>query len=398
MNAGLWGWSGLAAFFALGSGVPAATTDVPGVVITHSPAASGLYVGSPSLAVLTNGDYVASHDFFGPESGEHESARSRVFRSQDRGATWTLVADVQGQFWSKLFVHQGLLYFLGTDRHHGNAIIRRSADGGVTWSSPTSSRTGLLRDDGQYHCAPMPVLEHRGRLWRAMERRDPPTGWGAHYCAGVLSAPVGADLLDATQWSFSEFLPSKAVWLEGGFGGWLEGNVVATPEGRLVNVLRVDTPGYPERAAILDVNSDRRRLSFDPDTGFVEFPGGAKKFAIRFDAQTRQYWTLATVVPTSHRDQRKPAGVRNTLALTKSPDLRSWEVRCILLYHPDVRKHGFQYVDWQFEGEDMIAVCRTAFDDEEGGAHNAHDANYLTFHRIEDFRSKTPAESVPSPF
>jgi hypothetical protein len=49
---------------------------VPGVVIDHVPATSGLYIGSPSLAILPKGDYVASHDFFGPKSGEFKSARS----------------------------------------------------------------------------------------------------------------------------------------------------------------------------------------------------------------------------------------------------------------------------------------------------------------------------------
>ena len=32
--------------------------------------------------------------------------------------------------------------------------------------------------------------------------------------------------------------------------------------------------------------------------------------------------------------------------------------------HPDVKNHGFQYVDWLFEGDDLIAACRTAFDDD----------------------------------
>src|SRR5512137_2915330 len=67
---------------------PAGTPDfskVPGVVIDHSPASSGLYIGSPSIAVLPNGDYVASHDFFGPKSAEHQTSRSAVFRASDRG-------------------------------------------------------------------------------------------------------------------------------------------------------------------------------------------------------------------------------------------------------------------------------------------------------------------------
>ncbi len=82
----------------------------------------------------------------------------------------------------------------------------------------------------------------------------------------------------------------------------------------------------------------------------------------------------------------KPAGIRNTLALTYSRDLRHWVIRKVLLRHPDTSKHGFQYVDWQFEGADIIAACRTAWDDEAGGAHNYHDANFLTFHRWRDFR------------
>ena len=84
--------------------------------------------------------------------------------------------------------------------------------------------------------------------------------------------------------------------------------------------------------------------------------------------------------------------IRNTLAITSSPDLTDWAVRSIVLYHPDVAKHGFQYVDWLFEDSDMIAVSRTAYDDERGDAHNQHDANYLTFHRIKHFRQRTMAD------
>ncbi|MBS3776462.1 MAG: hypothetical protein KGY70_14800, partial [Bacteroidales bacterium] len=43
--------------------------EAPGVVINHSPASSGKYIGSPSLVVMPNGDYIASHDYFGPGGG-----------------------------------------------------------------------------------------------------------------------------------------------------------------------------------------------------------------------------------------------------------------------------------------------------------------------------------------
>ena len=48
--------------------------------------------------------------------------------------------------------------------------------------------------------------------------------------------------------------------------------------------------------------------------------------------------------------------------------------------------HAWQYIDWQFEDDDIIYLSRTAFDDGLGGAKNAHDANFLTFHRIVGFR------------
>lgn len=372
----------------------AARPVVPGVVIDYSPASSGIYIGSPSLAVLTNGHYVASHDEFGPKSTEHSRAVSHIFQSRDRGATWRKVSTIDGAFWSALFVHRGALYLFGPDKHHGNLLIRRSLDGGVTWTSPTNSATGLLRGDGQYHCAPMPVIEHAGRFWRAMERRDPPIAWGINYRAGMFSVPVDADLLNATNWTCSNFLPSDRAWNGGDMGAWLEGNAVVTPTGELVNVLRVQTKSPDEKAAIVHISPDGTTASFDPATGFVNFPGGAKKFTIRFDPETKCYWTLASIVRERHRAP-DPGRIRNTLALTTSTNLLNWEVRCILLYHPDTAKHGFQYVDWLFDGEDIIAACRTAFDDGQGGARNQHDANYLTFHRFANFRRLTMADSVP---
>ena len=50
------------------------SAPVPSILISHSPAASGRYIGSPNLAHLPNGDYVAAHDFFGLHANHREAA------------------------------------------------------------------------------------------------------------------------------------------------------------------------------------------------------------------------------------------------------------------------------------------------------------------------------------
>ena len=82
-----------------------------------------------------------------------------------------------------------------------------------------------------------------------------------------------------------------------------------------------------------------------------------------------------------------PVSVRNAQALCSSSDLINWKTHCIALQHDDVKNHGFQYVEWLFDGNDIIFLSRTAYEDAAGGANNNHDANFLTFHRIRNFRS-----------
>ena len=81
--------------------------------------------------------------------------------------------------------------------------------------------------------------------------------------------------------------------------------------------------------------------------------------------------------------------VRNTLALCSSTDLVNWKVNKVVLQHPDVLKHAFQYADWMVEGNDIVFVSRTAFDDGLGGAVNNHNNNFITFHTIKRFRKYT---------
>jgi len=368
----------------------------PGVVVTHSPSASGVYLGSAGIAVLPDGAYLTKCDEFGPGTTEHEFAVSRVYRSDDQGATWRQTARIDGLFWANVFVHNEAAYLMGTTRHHGLIVIMRSDDGGFTWTEPTDEQHGLLTPTGEYHTAPMPIIEHEGRLWRAFEDASGGTSWGSRYQAMMMSIPIDADLLDQSNWTLSNPLPRDASWLNGTFGGWLEGNAVATRDGEILDILRIATPSGG-KAAVVHVSEDGKTVNFDPENDIIDFPGGSKKFNIRYDEQTDAYWTLANPVLPKHAGETGVSSIRNTLALMRSDDLRTWEIRCVLLYHPEVRHHGFQYPDWLFEGDDIIAAIRTAYDDGLDGAHNAHDANFLTFHRFENFRELTLEDSVIDP-
>lgn len=51
---------------------------------------------------------------------------------------------------------------------------------------------------------------------------------------------------------------------------------------------------------------------------------------------------------------------------------------------------AWQYLDWQFDGHDLVAVSRTSW-----GGQTYHNANHMTFHRVKNFRRLTIADSPP---
>lgn len=359
----------------------------PGVVINHIPQTTGKYIGSPSICILPDGIYLASHDEFGPKSSETVEGVTHVFSSSDKGQTWKEISVIHGMFWGNLFWYEGAVYIMGPSKGHGNLVIRRSDDKGRTWTVPADSRSGLICE-GQFHTAPMPMVIYRGRIWRAVENASSPDErWPQRYSAMIFSARLGSDLLNAENWRHSNFVTSDSTCLGGHFKGWLEGNAVIGPDGKMYDMLRCEVDSTnDEYAAFVKISRNGKEATFDRNKGFIKFPGGSKKFTIRFDNQSGLYWTLTNPkfmqVPRLHR-----YSVRNMLALCSSTDLVHWTMHKVALFHPERWQHAYQYVDWLVEGDDIVFVSRTAMDDNAGGAHSFHDANYLTFHRIKNFRS-----------
>lgn len=189
--------------------------------VNFSPASSRSYVGSPSIVVLPNGDYLATHSDFGGGSGSNTTP---VLRSRNGGVTWTPVEDspVSPMFWATVFEHQGDVYLMGSSGEYGNAVIARSTDNGETWSEPVALLTG------RYHTGDTPVLIHEGRVWKTFEE-NVGSGWAGGFRPLMVSADVNADLLDPASWTRTNNV--ERPWV-------LEGNPVVGPDGLIWNVLR----------------------------------------------------------------------------------------------------------------------------------------------------------------
>lgn len=382
----------------------------PGIVVEASPNPDKIFLASPTIAILPDGTYVVGHDWGGPTNPTRGT--STLLASRDCGLTWEKLANLPDFKWASLFVHRGALYYFGVTAAKGRIVIHRSTDGGRTWTSPSSAATGLLAD-GRFACGPTPTITHDGRVWHAFEEFGDAAA-PRNFRAFMLSAPEAADLLNAANWTRTNALGFEREWLDVRTPSWLEGNAVVTPEGRIANLLRVESHQAPgatlalpgaaagiarfEVGALMEVSPDGRTARFDPTRGFVHFIGGEAKFTVRFDPRTKRYWSIANKITNlgSGADWvQSPHHQRNVLSLVSSADLRDWSERYRLLSFAagsvvvkEGSRVGFQYVDWQFDGDDLIAVCRTSW----GGA-NYHDSNFITFHRVKNFRALTLSDS-----
>ncbi|MEM6583150.1 MAG: sialidase family protein [Pseudomonadota bacterium] len=337
------------------------TPDI--IPIAYSPADSKNFIGSPSILVLENGNYLVSHDFF----GEGDSANSTVvYFSPDKGATWRKQSTLDQQFWSGLFMHGEAAYLLGTRGEFGPVVIRRSTDQGATWTNPVDADHGLLTADRPYHGAAVPVIDYDDRLWRGFEFKG-------DRVLVLLSIATDDNLLEAANWRQAELSHPNSP------STWLEGNLVVTPDGELVSILRREF--RDDTAALVRLKDAGSRFEHQADIDIIDFPGGGSKFTIRYDEKSQRYWSLVN-------KQTEPEGFRNHLVLISSSDLYSWQIERQIAYHPDAQRYSWQYADWQIDGDDMVAALRIAADYSDEQPKSAYHTNILGFLRIEDFRDE----------
>ena len=162
----------------------------------------------------------------------------------------------------------------------------------------------------------------------------------------------------------------------------------------VVGILRVNVPPKGETAAMVHYDLKSKKLAFDPQTDFIHFPGGDVRFTIPLiPIQTLLVATNYIPLVQANPD---PGSTSNTVGLISSPDLLHWTVKKAFFSQISRHRihHAFQYLDWQFDGNDIIAVSRTAYDDGLAVLHTFHDANFLTFHRFKNFRLPVPTLSA----
>ena len=352
------------------------TGTVPGAVVNYlhpedpAYAFSGRFLASPSLVRLPSGRLVSSMDVHASGGGENLTI---LFYSEDDGTSWLYLTEIYPCFWGKLFLDGGKLYLMGMSRCNGDLLIGRSDNDGLDWGMPTV----LLRSTCVYyqmglHRGPMPILRHNGRLMTDIQYGS----WDRKlFTDAVLSAPEGADLLDCKVWSLTDFWnPQQHPEIPALSNGGIEGNLVAAPNGKVYDILRFGR----KKPLVLeyDPSEPEGKLKNAP---VIDMPISDSKADILRDQVSGRYYMLCSYA------LDEPKTNRNLLAMMMSDDLFHWELnRFVLDYrYLNPMEVGFQYIDFIFDGDDILFICRTAFNH----ANNFHDSNYQTFHKVENFRA-----------
>lgn len=389
-----------------GKKVRANAPATPGVTIVKSPdnLFRSKHVTNVNINILDDGSYLALC------TNTRSTHSTSIYRSTDRGKTWSLYSTPTPMNFTRLFEHNGALYIMGVESGGYDLVICKSTDNGKTWTTPNAStgsgyirlgnRDGSGGDGGKIkgHHAPTSMAIYDGRIWRAMEDHNDKD----LIFPFVISAPVDSDLLNPNNWTRSNlvYFTELLRYFHNGHVilRLIEGNVIVGPDGKLYNLLRASCRTASQSACLARVEKvgDTYQLKI-AQSDFINLPGGDKKFTVRYDETTGRYWTITN--PADKAGYNHEGGfysssgiyfdmMRNRVALYSSADLRNWQLeRDNIIYHEDPFFHGYQYIDWQFDGDDIILVSRTASPEERGLPIRQHDANMMTFHRIENFRN-----------
>ena len=299
--------------------------------------------------------------------------------SDDDGQSWHEIARVENLRWAKLFELNGSIYLFGSQIHPEHGVKIAKLEGNVFRESLIPTRN-WTQANAHIVC--------NGRVFM-------PT------FPQIMSAAVDSDLMDPASWSYSDAINgiTDREWLVKTAGVaeakdyWpLETNLVQTPDGELYNIFRPEMQPNNGYAGLLHLSADGSKHSFvEPCHSLVSMPTSVSKFCARYDEATTLSLSLSNYpsIPTPAPSKGPPlAGHRNILCLTASEDLIHWKVIDILLVDREImnpicsaKSHAFQYVEWVFDGEDILYVVRESV----GYTNCYHDGRCVTMYRLKDY-------------
>lgn len=343
------------------------------------------YCCSPTIVKVGDTIYEAMDSF----------GSTYVYKSVDGGKTFTNTARISDFYYATIFENNGDLYLLGVKNYGSdkNVGITKSSDGGVSWSEMKDG-LGMLPSDGTMaHCSSTAVVLANGRIYKAYVGRG--ETWKEACRAYVISADVTSDLLSPESWTVSSSVDFKTEYFTSHKNGSSiptfvyieEGNVVVGPDGGIYAMYRVNSIPDPGYVVFMKLSDDNKTLVFDRNgaNSVIPFNGGVTKFTVRYDDSTGLYIAFVNnIVLDEYQWQR------NVLSVAVSSDMYNWEIlepvltdRSMMNEYVSATNHGFQYVDWVIDNDDILLAVRESM----GESENFHNANYLTFYRLENYRS-----------
>lgn len=316
--------------------------------------------------------------------GDELNSKTVIRKSTDGGETWEVTHEVERLKWASMFLVGEDIYIVGflkdAKTWSGGMWIGQIVDDG---NSKTTETVKLFKlwDDVSAIFEPLVV---DGILYLPLDTT-------------VASISVEHDLTVPENWTRtqdSETLISRS-WFQNltgktlddlGTAECLEGNIVRGKDGKIYVIYRIESQPHGNYAVMLEVSEDRTRLNLLPDNGsLLDLPTTVSRFVIKYDESIQKYICISNWYLT-----KNACRARNVLGISVSDDLVVWTQVDTLLVERDMIntecscwKTAFQYVDWDFDGEDLVLAVRETV----GYSNTFHDGKYFTFYRVSNYRS-----------
>ncbi|MHC4879441.1 MAG: sialidase family protein [Planctomycetota bacterium] len=373
--------------------------------VVHKRQNPGTYVEGCGLIVLPDQSILAVVPVV-PRGGVPKKGPTEInfVRSDDGGTTWKTISQLP--FYSAVpFLHDGRLYCflfsMGKKFRNDDVYLAASSDGGRTWTEPAKILNGHF-----WTCQTSMVVRDQRLYWAVDDLRQP--DHSNHRSPRAIVGDLRGDLMDAASWRISNFvsfrgLPdaflrddydpqSRRVWNMPDH--WLESNIVEVGGRlRLIATVKSQWQTLSNICGICDVEDDGMDLTMK-FRQFHPMSGGQLKFAITHDPQSRMFWATANFVVDGQesqdwwdkaRGEKRYLGLggndRRFLMLMYSVDALNWfQAGCVA--RAESLSESFMYGTPVIDGDDMLVISRTSIN-----AHDQHDADHATFHRVKNFRS-----------